>query len=952
MAANNFSKAEIEELRSLIKLLQKDIDGVEFDNLVKSGKAAKDYLQKLREESTKFAGDIGEAVEGFQRMINEIKNTNTGVNKVAKSFQNLSSIAEKIQYHQRGISTLTEKDIKLLQEKQKKEKVNLENISKLLQLEKKGLEDRSKANQAAINNLAFITNKTLAERIQLRGLVNERTKLNKELQKNITAQGNIVGILKEEDTYYNQLEADLASINTQLDKEQRLLGLGGVAIKGIGSALDKLGFGGLSSKLGLEEANEKMKELAKEIREANGDANSFANKFKVLKAGISSMGSSLIENLKDPLVISTFFITQIIDALKSADDQTGQLAKSFNKSYSEASKVRNELNTIANLSGDINVSTKGLQESMVAVGNSLGTNAMLNEKDLVTFTKLREMAGYTNEELIGIQQLSLVNGKTLEDNTKEILGGAQAYANQNKLVINEKEVLKEISKASASLKLSLGGSAEALAIAVVQAKQFGLNLEQAEKISHSLLQFEDSISSELEAELLTGKNFNFERARSLALEGKTAEAAAEVAKQVGSAKDFGKLNVIQQEAIAKSMGMQRNELAQSLMDKEALAKLSAKEGESAQQAFNRLVEEVGMEEAKKRLGNDQIAKQYEQQSIQEKFNATVEKLKEVFMSLVTPLMPVLDVFSEIFKIVGPIVGGLGQMLKFLVPIAKWVGIIAIGYKTMQFAGDGLYRKTVLINAAKKIGLITDRQSVMTQKAANILAKGTLLTENQKEMVKRNSLLLTIKNNIQKKLELMFGKQSLATSIKEAAIKAKNYLVDKATNVLLYTRNILSAIGNSIATVYNAIAKSSLVKLIGQAVTTVIRAFTSLGPWGLVAGLAAGASVAALGYKFLKGNDIMSAGKGKNGYGKRTLLAPEGAIALNDKDTVIAGTDLGGKGKQQTQQSSSPSINMQPMIDKLAAVESVLNQILNKSSDVYMDSTKVGTALNISSVQVQ
>jgi hypothetical protein len=98
---------------------------------------------------------------------------------------------------------------------------------------------------------------------------------------------------------------------------------------------------------------------------------------------------------------------------------------------------------------------------------------------------------------------------------------------------------------------------------------------------------------------------------------------------------------------------------------------------------------------------------------------------------------------------------------------------------------------------------------------------------------------------------------------------------------------------------------------------------------------------------------MSAGKGKKGYGKRTLLAPEGAIALNDKDTVIAGTNLEGKGKQQPQQqSSSPSINIQPMIDKLAAVESVLNQILNKSSDVYMDSTKVGTALNISSVQVQ
>jgi hypothetical protein len=278
--------------------------------------------------------------------------------------------------------------------------------------------------------------------------------------------------------------------------------------------------------------------------------------------------------------------------------------------------------------------------------------------------------------------------------------------------------------------------------------------------------------------------------------------------------------------------------------------------------------------------------------------------------------------------------------------------MVLGYKAMRFAGDSLYRRTILINAAKKIGLITDKQALAAQKSANVLARGTLLTEGQSEIVRKRSLWTAIKDNIQKKLGLMFGKQTLAMSIKEAAIKAKNYLLDKATNVLIYTKNIFLAIGNNLATIGNTIAKSGLVKMIGQAVMTVVRSLSSLGPWGIAAGIAAGAGVAALGYKFMKGNDIMSAGKGKNGYGKRTLLAPEGAIALNDKDTVIAGTKLEGKDKQPQQQSSSPSINMQPMIDKLSAVESILNQILNKSNDVYMDSTKVGTALNIGSVQVQ
>jgi hypothetical protein len=62
-------------------------------------------------------------------------------------------------------------------------------------------------------------------------------------------------------------------------------------------------------------------------------------------------------------------------------------------------------------------------------------------------------------------------------------------------------------------------------------------------------------------------------------------------------------------------------------------------------------------------------------------------------------------------------------------------------------------------------------------------------------------------------------------------------------------------------------------------------------WLIAGGVAAALFGALVGYLAgaKKGDDIMSEG----GYGKRTLLSPEGAIKLNDKDTVIAGTNLGG-----------------------------------------------------------
>jgi hypothetical protein len=89
------------------------------------------------------------------------------------------------------------------------------------------------------------------------------------------------------------------------------------------------------------------------------------------------------------------------------------------------------------------------------------------------------------------------------------------------------------------------------------------------------------------------------------------------------------------------------------------------------------------------------------------------------------------------------------------------------------------------------------------------------------------------------------------------------------------------------------------------------------------------------------------------------MAPEGAIALNDKDTVIAGTDLGGKNKSNTGNNtqsptpaSAPSIDITPLVDRMAAVEGLLSQILQKETNIYMDSTKVGTGFAMSTSKIQ
>jgi hypothetical protein len=87
----------------------------------------------------------------------------------------------------------------------------------------------------------------------------------------------------------------------------------------------------------------------------------------------------------------------------------------------------------------------------------------------------------------------------------------------------------------------------------------------------------------------------------------------------------------------------------------------------------------------------------------------------------------------------------------------------------------------------------------------------------------------------------------------------------------------------------------------------------------------------------KADDLMS----ESGYGKRTLLAPEGAFKLNDNDTVIAGTNLNGGGGGGI---SGGSIDLTPMITAINEVRAAVNSLANRPVIVNMDSKQVGSSL--------
>ena len=654
MASNQLSAQEAEELKKLYKQLEgltQSAAEAEFRRVDALGQARQELI-RLRKEYNDLTSDITSSLSIFQKITQEISKQNLGINESKKGYRGLTSIAEKIQYYQQGITNLSSKEVEKLKDKVKQELLRLKNAQELLdqnRQEQEAKKQQNLAEQQSLENqirLARINNTYATDLIyQLRTKRKEYKGIEGELKDINIAWDNNKAIIEENDASIKDLNITLDKTLEDTKNVEKAMGLAGAALKGINKIPILKDLPGMSDVLG--DVEEKIKAINKE-REREGKAP--LNRAQALGLTFKTMGPVIKNALTDPLVLGGFLLKGIIDIFKSIDEGAGKLAKSMDMSYGGALKFRQELSSIATSSNDVAVNTKGLEESYMAIGQALGANADINKEDLITFTKLREQAGFTNEELTAMYKMSLVTGKSAEQTSEEFLGGAEALAAQKGLAINVKQLMKETSNASAAMKLSVVGGAKGLAEAAVQAKALGVTLDQVDKIAGSLLQFEDSISSELEAELLTGKQINLERARLAALNGDIATVAEEINNQIGGSAEFSKMNRIQQEAFAKAVGMGREELAASLVEQEALQRVGAKTGEEAKAKYELYRKTMSAEEAAAKLGDDALARQYEQQNVQERFNQAVEKLKDIFVSIADgPISSILNAFATILS---------------------------------------------------------------------------------------------------------------------------------------------------------------------------------------------------------------------------------------------------------------------------------------------------------------
>ena len=166
--------------------------------------------------------------------------------------------------------------------------------------------------------------------------------------------------------------------------------------------------------------------------------------------------------------------------------------------------------------------------------------------------------GLTEQQATKLFGTLMSVGNLTADQAEHLAESTFQLAQQNN--VNPVAVMQDMAESAEVIAKFGADNLESISKAAVQARQLGINLSSVDKIADSLLDFQTSLTNEIEASVLIGKGVNLQKARELALTGDLSAMMDNVLKQVGGEAEFNKLNVIQRKSLAKALGVEVTEM--------------------------------------------------------------------------------------------------------------------------------------------------------------------------------------------------------------------------------------------------------------------------------------------------------------------------------------------------------------------------------------------------------
>ena len=294
-----------------------------------------------------------------------------------------------------------------------------------------------------------------------------------------------------------------------------------------------------------------------------------------------------------------------------------------------------------------------------------------------------------------------------------------------------------------------------IGLAAIQAAKLGVNMATVAGIAESLLDFESSITNEMEAEVLLGKNLNLDKARELSLSGDLDGLQKEILKNVGSEAEFNAMNVVQRQALAKSLGMNVADLGKMVAGEKTSAQIQEDQAETQRKQMDMqqamMITMVGMQGVQAAI----VALEAIKNGLLGKGLAT--RVAGIGASLASGV-------GSIFTGLGMVPFGLGIPLAFLAAAGLFkLGKAAMGFEDGGMAGvdGGTPGSSDTIPAMLTPGEVVLNAAQQSNVAGAIGGAGGAMIDNT-ALIKTTNQLLTKVNEGINTLIRKTGEQALAS----------------------------------------------------------------------------------------------------------------------------------------------------------------------------------------------
>ena len=404
-------------------------------------------------------------------------------------------------------------------------------------------------------------NEITAKNLAIGEALNEQGKLNKQNAKTIKATADATNQLakdyddiirgEKEASTYSTLRAEavkegnvaavkqidyLKTLNTIAKVKAKSYKAGAMAIDSIADRV-KDATGGF---INLEKPARGLKdELFNAVRNPRGGMGKLLKSTKLLKVGLAGA----------VLAAASFAL------------ETNKAQKDLGTSFQQTAKILATSKAVAAVNKANGMTQEETLGIIKGIGSEFGSFSDATTAATLQASNLVANFGVGTEQVGKLaRNIQAVSGGTLDSS----LDSAEFLANMARAAdVPVGDVMNDVANNTALFAKFGKDGGRNIAEAAIQAKKLGLELDSVAAIAEGLLNFEDSITKELEAELLLGRDINLEKARELAFNNDIAGALAEVSKIV-SPEEFQRLDAVRRQTLAAAAGLDVGAFARAI----------------------------------------------------------------------------------------------------------------------------------------------------------------------------------------------------------------------------------------------------------------------------------------------------------------------------------------------------------------------------------------------------